>query len=78
VTLAEPTPVSEAQGRQEDLERAGIHPWAWVNNNSILEIKIVESVADRVAIIPLLAHEPVGQEQLAALVMGGVAAPVGR
>jgi len=35
VTLAEPTPVTEAQGLQEDLERAGIHPWAWVINNSI-------------------------------------------
>jgi len=35
VTLAEPTPVAEAQGLQEDLERAGIHPWAWVINNSI-------------------------------------------
>lgn len=29
VTLAETTPVLEAQGLQEDLERAGIHPWAW-------------------------------------------------
>jgi arsenite/tail-anchored protein-transporting ATPase len=35
VTLAETTPVLEAQDRQEDLERAGIHPWAWVINNSI-------------------------------------------
>ncbi|MGZ8804768.1 MAG: ArsA-related P-loop ATPase, partial [Microbacterium sp.] len=35
VTLAETTPVLEAQGLQEDLERAGIHPWAWVVNNSI-------------------------------------------
>jgi hypothetical protein len=35
VTLAEPTPVAEAQGLQGDLEGAGIHPWAWVINNSI-------------------------------------------
>lgn len=35
VTLAETTPVLEAQGLQDDLERAGIHPWAWVVNNSI-------------------------------------------
>ena len=35
VTLAETTPVLEAQDLQEDLERAGIHPWAWVINNSI-------------------------------------------
>ncbi len=35
VTLAETTPVLEAQDLQENLERAGIHPWAWVINNSI-------------------------------------------
>ncbi len=35
VTLAEPTPVLEARGLQEDLERAGIHPWAWVITNSL-------------------------------------------
>jgi arsenite-transporting ATPase len=35
VTLAETTPVLEAQELQADLERAGIHPWAWVINNSI-------------------------------------------
>jgi arsenite-transporting ATPase len=35
VTLAEPTPVLEAEELQADLERAGIHPWAWVVNNSI-------------------------------------------
>lgn len=35
VTLAETTPVLEAVDLQNDLERAGIHPWAWVVNNSI-------------------------------------------
>lgn len=35
VTLAETTPVLEAQDLQEDLRRAGIEPWAWVVNNSI-------------------------------------------
>jgi arsenite-transporting ATPase len=35
VTLAESTPVLEAANLQSDLERAGIHPWAWVINNSI-------------------------------------------
>jgi arsenite-transporting ATPase len=35
VTLPEPTPVLEAAGLQDDLERAGIHPWAWVVNNSL-------------------------------------------
>ena len=35
VTLAETTPVLEAAGLQAELERAGIHPWAWVVNNSL-------------------------------------------
>ncbi|WP_343600433.1 arsenical pump-driving ATPase [Mycobacterium sp.] len=35
VTLAETTPRLEAEGLQADLQRAGIHPWAWVVNNSI-------------------------------------------
>jgi len=35
VTLAEPTPVLEAEELQADLQRAGIEPWAWVVNNSL-------------------------------------------
>ncbi|WP_030517818.1 arsenical pump-driving ATPase [Nocardia sp. NRRL WC-3656] len=35
VTLAETTPRLEAESLHADLERAGIHPWAWVVNNSI-------------------------------------------
>jgi len=35
ITLAETTPVLEAAELQTDLERAGIHPWAWVINNSV-------------------------------------------
>jgi arsenite-transporting ATPase len=35
VTLAETTPVLEAAGLQSELVRAGIHPWAWVINNSL-------------------------------------------
>jgi len=35
VTLAETTPVLEAAELQVDLERAQIHPWAWVVNNSL-------------------------------------------
>jgi arsenite-transporting ATPase len=85
VTLAEPTPVTEAQGLQEDLERAGIHPWAWVINNSIAaahpeteflrhraageieQVNRVYSLAGRVAMVPLLADEPIGEDRLAAL-----------
>jgi arsenite-transporting ATPase len=85
VTLAETTPVLEAEGLQEDLERAGIHPWAWVINNSIAaahpeapflrqraaseieQIQRVRSLTRRVALVPLLAAEPTGEQDLAAL-----------
>ena len=98
VTLAEPTPVAEAQILHQDLERAGIHPWAWVINNSLLaahpespflqararneanQIALVESLTDHVAIVPLMAQEPIGEERLASVTtghavpaMGGVA-----
>lgn len=36
VTLAETTPVSEGTSLQEDLRRAGIEPWAWVVNGSLV------------------------------------------
>jgi len=85
VTLAETTPVLEAEGLQGDLERAGIHPWGWVVNNSIAaahpetpflqaraaneveQIDTVRTLAQRVAIVPLLASEPIGVDKLAAL-----------
>ena len=35
-TLPETTPVSEAAHLQEDLRRAGIEPWAWLINHSLL------------------------------------------
>lgn len=86
VTLAEPTPVLEAASLQADLERAGIHPWAWIINNSLAaaaptspllqqraaaeatEIDVVTGrYADRFAVIPMLAHEPVGEGALLGL-----------
>jgi arsenite-transporting ATPase len=36
VTLPEVTPVSQAAALQEDLRRAGIEPYAWVLNKSLL------------------------------------------
>nr|WP_304438004.1 arsenical pump-driving ATPase [Cellulomonas sp. Root485] len=35
VTLPEATPVLEAEELTDDLRRAGIHPWAWVVNNTV-------------------------------------------
>ena len=35
VTLPETTPVLEAANLQADHERAGIHPWGWIINNSL-------------------------------------------
>lgn len=34
-TLAETTPVLEAESLKSDLNRAGIHPWAWIVNSSL-------------------------------------------
>ncbi|WP_448808089.1 arsenical pump-driving ATPase [Agromyces bauzanensis] len=88
VTLAETTPVLEAEELRRDLERAGIHPWAWVVNNSIAaaqprspflrrraqnEVEQIERVqhrAARVALVPLMAEEPIGEARLASLTAG--------
>jgi arsenite-transporting ATPase len=85
VTLAETTPVLEAEELQADLKRADIQPWAWVVNNSIAaahpdeaflklraanelpQIDRVRELADRVAIIPMLAREPIGVQRLSEL-----------
>ncbi|WTL36504.1 arsenical pump-driving ATPase [Nocardia sp. NBC_01503] len=85
ITLAETTPVLEALDLQRDLERAGIHPWAWIINNSLTaaapgdpllqrranaELAPIGQVtrhAQRYAVIPALAIEPVGIPALTAL-----------
>ncbi|WP_341954901.1 ArsA-related P-loop ATPase [Salinibacterium sp. TMP30] len=85
VTLAETTPVLEAEGLQQDLERAGIHPWGWVVNNSIAathpvspflrkraaneveQIAGVRALSPRIALVPLLAEEPIGEVKLSRL-----------
>ena len=36
VALAETTPVSQASALQDDLRRAGIEPYAWIINKSLL------------------------------------------
>jgi arsenite/tail-anchored protein-transporting ATPase len=64
VTLAEPTPVHEAARLQQDLQRAGITPYAWVINQSFcatatrdpvlsqraaLEFRSITEVCDKLA-----------------------------
>jgi len=88
VTLPEQTPVLEASILQADLERAGIHPWAWVVNGSVAAahptssflqmraaseaapIEDVHQRAQRMALVPIQVHEPVGATRLAALAQG--------
>jgi arsenite-transporting ATPase len=85
VTLAEPTPVTEAQVLQQDLLRAGINPWAWVISSSLAaaaprsaflqkrafaeveQIRRVEQLSSRMAVVPLLAVEPTGPQGLLSL-----------
>jgi arsenite-transporting ATPase len=55
VTLAETTPVLEAAELQADLERAQIHPWAWVVNNSLA------AAAPTSALLRLRAREELPQ-----------------
>lgn len=44
VTLPEATPVHEAAALESDLHRAGIHPFAWVVNQSLSPLKITDPV----------------------------------
>lgn len=44
VTLPEATPVHEAAKLQEDLQRAGIDPHAWVVNQSLLPLTVTDTV----------------------------------
>jgi len=47
VTLAEATPVHEAAALQEDLRRAGIEPFAWIVNQSLLDCGSCDPVLQR-------------------------------
>lgn len=87
VTLPEATPVLEAEELAADLERAGIHPWAWVVNGSLAAAatsdpllvtraagevaqiaRVMAADTDRCAVVPLMAHDPVGAPALRDLV----------
>jgi arsenite-transporting ATPase len=47
VTLPEATPVHEAAALQRDLERAEIHPFAWVVNQSLVPLPVTDPVLVR-------------------------------
>ena len=83
IALPEATPVHEAEQLQEDLNRAGIIPFAWIVNQSLAvhsladpilrqrqfhEIPFIAAVRDRLAqrfaLLPWTASEPVGLDKL--------------
>ena len=43
-TLAEATPVHEAEALQDDLRRAGIEPFAWLINQSLVPLEVQHSI----------------------------------
>ncbi|CAN5919471.1 arsenical pump-driving ATPase [soil metagenome] len=64
VTLPEVTPVSQAAALQDDLRRAGIEPFAWVLNKSVLAAGTQD---------PLLAARLAGERRQMARMAGGLA-----
>jgi arsenite-transporting ATPase len=64
VTLPEVTPVSQAAALQEDLRRAGIEPYAWVLNKSVLAAGTRD---------PLLAARLAGERKQMKRMAGGLA-----
>jgi arsenite/tail-anchored protein-transporting ATPase len=64
VTLPEVTPVSQAAALQDDLRRAGIEPYAWVLNKSVLAAGTRD---------PLLAARLNGERQQMARMAAGLA-----
>jgi arsenite-transporting ATPase len=64
VTLPEATPVSQAAALQEDLLRAGIEPYAWVLNKSMLAAGTRD---------PLLAARLAGERKQMERLKGGLA-----
>jgi len=64
VTLAETTPVSQANALQEDLRRARIEPYAWVVNKSLLAAGTLD---------PLLRQRLLGEQRQIDRVRGSMA-----
>lgn len=67
VTLPEVTPVSQAAALQDDLRRAGIEPYAWVLNKSVLAAGTRD---------PLLAARLAGERRQMARMSAGLAGRV--
>jgi arsenite/tail-anchored protein-transporting ATPase len=64
VTLPEVTPVSQAAALQDDLRRAGIEPYAWVLNKSVLAAGTHD---------PLLSARLAGEQKQMARMAAGLA-----
>jgi arsenite-transporting ATPase len=62
VTLPEATPVHEAAALQQDLARAGIRPFAWVINQSLLPLVVSDPL-----LVRRRANEPRFHAEVAAL-----------
>lgn len=62
VTLPEATPVHEAAALQQDLARAGIRPFAWVINQSLLPLAVTDPL-----LVRRRANEPRFHAEVAAL-----------
>ncbi|MEY4413293.1 MAG: arsenical pump-driving ATPase [Pseudomonadota bacterium] len=79
VTLAEATPVHEAERLQDDLRRAGIEPWAWVINQSLLASGTTDAVLRQraAAEAPFIDHVRRVAARRSALLAWQVQAPVG-
>lgn len=78
VTLPGATPVHEAAALARDLERAAIHPWAWVVNASFSPLKVRDPVlvARRAHEAPFIA-EVTAQAPRAALIAWQATPPIG-
>jgi arsenite-transporting ATPase len=61
VTLPEATPIHEAMQLERDLARAGIHPQAWVVNQSLTPLAVTDPV-----LVARRAHEAAHLRELAA------------
>lgn len=79
VTLAEATPVHEAERLQDDLRRAGIEPFAWVINQSLLASGTHDPVLRQRGAYeaPFIAHVRAESAKRSALVAWRSESPVG-